>query len=86
MSNIAIGIYLVGKNSYAAVFINSKVEIIPYDIGKKNSIICCFYRKRNINRRNRKNELKKNQKNAVFNVENKYEEKNEKEQLEKSTV
>lgn len=81
MNQSAIGIDLGGINSCAAVFLNGKVEIIPSDLGeRKTPSYVAFTEEGILIGATAKNQLKKNQKNVIFNVEKlirrKYEEKN----------
>lgn len=81
MSCPAIGIDLGGINSYASVFLNGKVEIIPSDLGdRKTPSYVAFTDKEILIGESAKTQLKRNPKDAIFNIEKlmrrKYEEEN----------
>lgn len=70
MSSPAIGIDLGGINSYSAVFLNGKVEIIPSDLGeRKTPSYIAFTEQEILIGETAKNQLKRNPLNTVFNIE-----------------
>ena len=70
MSSQAIGIDLGGINSYAAVYLNGKVEIIPNDLGnRKTPSYVAFNDKEILIGETAKNQIKRNPKNTIFNIE-----------------